>query len=186
MSDDVKKVIYGVLGLIFVLTLAIVLDSSNDASTERVTVNEAPVTVVCPKPVINITVSNTTQVINNREKTVVRENNLLLKEVSEQCAGVSINRLEMVDFTGSSMQPEIYSYYTGLMKKPDLRKSFVEGDVVVYVPEAGGGRVAHRVSGVYSDYLVVCPLNTYATGVSYCDHVAFDDVLGVVCGVLYG
>jgi hypothetical protein len=139
------------------------------------------VDVSCPEPVVKVSTNNT--VI--REETVIRETNIVYKEVSEQCEGVSIKRLETTDFIGSSMQPEIYSHYTGLIKAPNSHKRYVEGDVVVYTSD-DGVRTAHRVSGVYSDYLVVCPLNDYGTGQRMCDHVAPGDVEGVICGVIYG
>jgi hypothetical protein len=98
---------------------------------------------------------------------------------SEQCAGVRVADMADLGFVGMSMLPSIDPSSRGLTVPFDENKRLVPGDVVVF--ENNGSIVfAHRVVGVYSDYVVTKGDNNRVEDA----RVNLSSITRVVCGVL--
>lgn len=175
MSNDTAIIATMVgVGIIIVLFIAF-----TQPKIPPVTTLPAPIiNLSCPQ--VNISMSNTT----NFDTTYTHS--LRIKRESEQCRDTRLHELRIVSLEGSSMIPEIYGWYSLLIKDFDEGLPLVEGDVVIYEFGINKKSYAHSVFGVYVDTIVLCPLPDVFSDYKECHNVPYKNIKGVVCGVLYG
>lgn len=170
--------------LLFVLGIALIMYGTVTLINEHTTKEIKELKLVCPETIVNVSISNETNVINHTYNNYETNYRYKVKQESVICDEARLKDMKVKDFMGFSMQPEIYSWYKALSIVYD-GEELVEGDIVVF--ELEGQKVAHSVDAIYFDRIVVCPLmDLRDDGMFSCDVIQREDILSVVCGVIYG